>query len=97
MEDYGGNTNIVKAAPKPRQHFFLFLQVDRNRVEGNQSRPLLLCIGNILNICSERFLVEDFFQVFPLYGRCTFNSLSDVDLNILKEPQVSLMNCTLVV
>jgi hypothetical protein len=30
-----GNAAIVKAAPKLRQHFCLFLGVDRDRAEGN--------------------------------------------------------------
>jgi len=30
-----GNAAIVKATPKLRQHFCRFLQVDRDRTEGN--------------------------------------------------------------
>jgi hypothetical protein len=31
-----GNATIVKATPKPRQHFCPFLQVDRNRAKENR-------------------------------------------------------------
>jgi hypothetical protein len=31
-----GNAAIVKAAPKLRQHFCLFLRVDRDRADGNR-------------------------------------------------------------
>ncbi|HPE08035.1 MAG TPA: hypothetical protein PLW50_09985, partial [Smithellaceae bacterium] len=38
LEDYG-NAVIVKAAPKLRQHFCLFLRVDRDRAEEYHDLP----------------------------------------------------------
>jgi len=37
-----GNAAIVKAAPILRQHFCLFLRVDRNRAKGNLSPSLIV-------------------------------------------------------
>jgi hypothetical protein len=35
------NAAIVKAAPKLRQHFWLFFQADRNRADGNRGLKII--------------------------------------------------------
>ena len=62
-----GHAAIVKAAPKPRQHFWPFLRVDRDRAERNRALSPIVATGSVpdflLMLSPLRILIAPLFGI----------------------------------
>ena len=62
-----GHAAIVKAAPKPRQHFWPFLRVDRDRAERNRALSPIVTTGSVpdflLMLSPLRILIAPLFGI----------------------------------